>query len=171
MLLQQLWNRSIFCRPTGSVDQRLCAQLPQLVVSKNFGRGRHFSGNKFLQEQIFVSFCLISKIFASQKFPQYGIQGLCFFCSELPYCVATNTVNSLCVRVCIPRKSDVQINREFVDSVQQLCTVGWEIFTLKIICTKNFRIVKFSWFRSIHEIFCNGWQFAIWMSAWRLGGI
>ena len=70
--------------------------------------------------------------------------------------MATNTVNSLCVRVCIPRKSDVQINREFVDSVQQLCTVDWEIFMLKIICVKNFRIVKFSRFRSIREIFCNG---------------
>ena len=52
--------------------------------------------------------------------------------------MATDTVNSLCVRVCILRKSDVQINREVVDSVQQLCTVDLEIFTLKIICVKKF---------------------------------
>ena len=32
-------------------------------------------------------------------------------------------------------------------------TVDWEIFTLKIICVKNFRVVKFSQFHSIHEIF------------------
>ena len=31
-----------------------CGQLPQLVISKNFGRGRHFSGNKLLQQHIFV---------------------------------------------------------------------------------------------------------------------
>ena len=31
--------------------------------------------------------------------------------------------------------------------------VDWEMFTLKIICVKNFRVVKFSWFHSIHEIF------------------
>ena len=39
---------------------------------------------------------------------------------------------------------------------QLLClmytTVDREIFTLKIICVKNFRVVKFSRFRSIHEI-------------------
>ena len=33
----------------------------------------------------------------------------------------------------------------------------WEIFTLKIICVKNFRVVKFSRFRSIREFFFNGW--------------
>ena len=32
-------------------------------------------------------------------------------------------------------------------------TVDWEIFTLKIIRMKNFRVVKFSWFHSIREIF------------------
>ena len=32
-------------------------------------------------------------------------------------------------------------------------TVHWEIFTLKIICVKNFRVDKFSRFRSILEIF------------------
>ena len=32
-------------------------------------------------------------------------------------------------------------------------TVDWEMFTLKIICVKNFRVVKFSRFHSIHEIF------------------
>ena len=32
-------------------------------------------------------------------------------------------------------------------------TVDREIFTLKIVCIKNFRVDKFSWFRSIHEIF------------------
>ena len=31
--------------------------------------------------------------------------------------------------------------------------VDWEMFTLKIICVKNFRVVKFSRFHSIHEIF------------------
>ena len=33
------------------------------------------------------------------------------------------------------------------------CTVDREIFTLKVIHMKNFRVVKFSWFRSICEIF------------------
>ena len=35
----------------------------------------------------------------------------------------------------------------------QIWYVVWEIFTLKIICVKNFCGVKFSWFCSIHEIF------------------
>ena len=32
-------------------------------------------------------------------------------------------------------------------------TIDWEFFTLKIICTKNVRVDKFSWFYSILEIF------------------
>ena len=49
-----------------------------------------------------------------------------------------------------------------------MSTVGREIFTLKIIHVKNFRVVKFSWFCSIHRsslrdfIFCvfnfRGWS-------------
>ena len=35
-------------------------------------------------------------------------------------------------------------------------TVDQEIFTLKIICVKNVRVVKYSRFHSIHEIFFNG---------------
>ena len=34
-----------------------------------------------------------------------------------------------------------------------LSTVDREIFTLKIICVKNFRAVRFSWFCSTREIF------------------
>ena len=32
-------------------------------------------------------------------------------------------------------------------------TIDREIFALKIICVKNFRVTKFSWFRSIRKIF------------------
>ena len=35
-------------------------------------------------------------------------------------------------------------------------TVDREIFALKIIRVKNFRVIKFSRFRSIREIFFNG---------------
>ena len=35
-------------------------------------------------------------------------------------------------------------------------TVDREIFMLKIIRIKNFRVNKFSWFRSIREFFFNG---------------
>ena len=34
-----------------------------------------------------------------------------------------------------------------------ICTIDQEIFTLKIICVKNFCVVKFSWFRSIRKKF------------------
>ena len=34
-----------------------------------------------------------------------------------------------------------------------VCTIDREIFALKIICVKNFRIDKFSRFRSIRKIF------------------
>ena len=37
--------------------------------------------------------------------------------------------------------------------VIHVVTVDWETFTLKIIHMKNFRVIKFSWFRSIREIF------------------
>ena len=53
-----------FCQFTGSTAQTHCARRPQLV-SKKFLK-------KFSQEQIFVSWCLITKIAkisASQKFP------------------------------------------------------------------------------------------------------
>ena len=49
-------------------------------------------------------------------------------------------------------------------------TVDQEIFMLKIIRVKNFRVVKFSRFRSIREIFLR-LMIAIWTSAWRVPGI
>ena len=50
-------------------------------------------------------------------------------------------------------------------------TVDWEIFTLKIICVKNFRVIKFSRFRLIREFFltdddCN--MDELLESSWRL---
>ena len=38
-----------------------------------------------------------------------------------------------------------------ISCVSQITTVDWEIFTLKIIHVKNFRIVKFSRFRSVDD--------------------
>ena len=41
----------------------------------------------------------------------------------------------------------------YVQKLKWQFTVDWEIFALKIICVKNFRVIKFLRFRSIHEIF------------------
>ena len=41
----------------------------------------------------------------------------------------------------------------YVHTTWKVCTIDREIFTLKIICVKNFHVNKFSWFRSICEIF------------------
>ena len=60
------------------------------------------------------------------------------------------------------------ILKQFSSIHTGMSTVGREIFTLKIIRAKNLRVVKFSWFCSIHRsssrdfIFCvfnsRGWS-------------
>ena len=62
-------------------------------------------------------------------------------------------------------------------------TIDWDIFAVKIIRVKNFRVIKFSRFRLIHNIFltvngCNmderlessvrAWRVTIRMSTWRV---
>ena len=52
-----------------------------------------------------------------------------------------------------------------------MSTVDQEIFRLKIIRVKNFRVVKFSRFRSIRKIFLTVDYIAIWTSTWRVPGV
>ena len=47
-----------------------------------------------------------------------------------------------------------QIYAEFSDYLNTYYTIDWEIFTLKIICVKNFHVDKFSWFVRSIKFFC-----------------